>query len=57
MNSTMAWFLLFALGVLLIIAGFQGSLGRILAVAFIPGDLDIYESSGWVAANAPVGTF
>jgi hypothetical protein len=36
-----AWILLYLLAVLLIIAGVQGSAGRILAVALCPSKLDV----------------
>lgn len=41
MNAKRAllWAALAVLGLLLVIAGFQGSLGRMLAVFFAPGDL------------------
>jgi hypothetical protein len=39
MNTTSSWVVLLALGLLLIICGAQGSLGLVLAVVFVPGDL------------------
>jgi hypothetical protein len=43
MRSFAAWWALFALGLLLIVAGFQGSLGRILAVIVTPSRLKVEE--------------
>lgn len=37
MNKTAAWFLLLVIGILLVVIGFTGSLGKIFAVAFAPG--------------------
>lgn len=39
MQAGAAWLALFLLALLLIIAGFQGSLGKLLAVVFTPGIL------------------
>lgn len=40
MNAAMSWGVLFAIGVLLIVAGFQGSFGKLVAVAFVPSIID-----------------
>lgn len=36
MDRTAAWFLLLLVGVMLVIVGFTGSLGKVFAVAFAP---------------------
>lgn len=41
MRSFAAWWLLFLLGVVLIVAGFQGSLGKLLAVIVTPSRLKV----------------
>jgi hypothetical protein len=43
MRSFAAWWLLFLLGAVCIIAGFQGSLGRLLAVIVTPSRLKVEE--------------
>lgn len=42
-RSIAAWWALFLLGVVLIVAGFEGSLGRLLAVVFVPSRLKVEE--------------
>jgi hypothetical protein len=39
MNQTASWLLLLFAGLLLVVIGFTGSLGKIIAVAFAPGIL------------------
>lgn len=38
------WFLLVLFAILLIVAGIQGSAGRMLAVALVPGEIDVNEN-------------
>lgn len=40
MKGTAAWFLLLLAGILLIVVGFQGSVGKVFAVAFAPAILE-----------------
>lgn len=40
------WLALVGLALILIIAGFQGSAGRLMAVVFVPGDLVVGDSAG-----------
>lgn len=40
MKGTGAWFMLLLLGVFLVIIGFQGSVGKVFAVAFAPAILE-----------------
>ena len=42
-RSFAAWWALFLLGVVLIVAGFQGSFGRLLAVIVTPSRLTVQE--------------
>jgi len=51
MGQTAAWFLLLAIGFLIIDIGITGSLGKIFAVAFAPGLLE--QKNG----GSAVGTF
>ena len=44
-KQTSVWMFLAILGLVLVIAGFQGSFGRVLAVVFTPGDLTVYQDS------------
>lgn len=47
MNGTVSWFLLFVFALLLIILGFSGSMGKMMAVIFTPSmlrNLDDVES-------------
>jgi hypothetical protein len=43
MRSFLAWWALLLLGVLLVVIGLQGSLGRMLAVAVTPSRLTVQE--------------
>lgn len=43
MRAFLAWWALFLFAVLLVVMGFQGSLGRVLAVLLTPGRLDAHE--------------
>jgi hypothetical protein len=46
MSQTGSWFLLLILGILLVVVGFTGTLGKIIAVVFAPGALeDAYGGS------------
>lgn len=47
MKKGLAWFALLFLGVMLIVAGFQGSGGRFLAVFLTPGRLQPTSSTAW----------
>lgn len=38
-GNQLAYAFLFLLAIILIVSGFQGSFGRVLAVCFVPGDL------------------
>jgi hypothetical protein len=51
MKSTGAWFFLLLLGLLLMVAGVQGSLGRIIAVIFVPDMLRIGDSMTGLAGG------
>lgn len=37
MKQTTGWFLLLLVGILLVVIGFEGALGKVVAVAFTPG--------------------
>jgi len=41
MNQTASWLLLLFAGILIIIIGFTGTIGKIIAVAFAPGLLEM----------------
>lgn len=53
MRNGIAFALLFLLALVLIVAGFQGSMGRVLAVVFVPGDLIVGDST--TASGCPPG--
>lgn len=40
MNQTVSWLILLFVGILIVIIGFTGSIGKIVAVAFTPGLLE-----------------
>ncbi len=40
-----AWLFLFAIALLLIVAGFQGSFGRMVAVAVCPAKLEVSDGT------------
>lgn len=44
-QSSAAWLALVILGILLVIAGFQGSAGRLLAVVFAPDKLEVWHTT------------
>ena len=41
-RAALAWFILLAVATILIVAGFQGSLGKLLAVALTPSRLVVH---------------
>jgi len=43
MRAAAAWLFILILALLILIAGFQGSFGRMLAVLFVPGRLQISQ--------------
>lgn len=43
MRQFFAWFLVLLFALMLIVMGFQGSLGRVVAVAFTPASLVVEE--------------
>jgi hypothetical protein len=43
MQDALAWIALLMLALILIVVGFQGSAGKILAVTFVPSILEISE--------------
>lgn len=47
MKKGLAWFALLVLGLGLIVAGFQGSGGKFLAVFLTPGRLQPTDSTAW----------
>lgn len=57
-KETGIWFGLFLLSVLLIVTGFKGQFGQLLAIAFIPGDLSIVgaNENNVGVTSATVGT-
>jgi hypothetical protein len=44
MNDALAWIALLLLSIILIVVGFQGSAGKMVAVTFTPSILEIAES-------------
>lgn len=48
-----AWVFLYMIGVLLIIAGIQGSAGRMLAVALCPNKLDVVSQTEGLFPGLP----
>jgi hypothetical protein len=46
MKSTAGWFVMLLAGLLLIVIGFEGALGKIIGVAFCPGNLRYYSDVG-----------
>lgn len=44
MKNFLVWLLLFLFGLLLLVMGVQGSLGRVVAVIFTPASLDVTSS-------------
>jgi hypothetical protein len=43
MKDALAWAALLLLALILIVTGFTGSFGKVLAVTFVPVTLEIYE--------------
>jgi hypothetical protein len=55
MGQTASWFVLLLAGVLLVVIGFTGSLGKLVAVAFAPGLLE-YKSGAPSPSATPAAT-
>lgn len=54
-GNAFAWILLLLLGFMLIIVGIQGSMGKMLAVAFTPGLLSV-QAVTWSSGAPDLGT-
>jgi hypothetical protein len=56
MKDTAGWFIMFIGGILLIVIGFEGALGKVVGVAFCPGKLEYYDDAKTGAGAFPTSS-